>query len=215
MYQPMLYIHWKQARLPLLPFVVAAFGLPLMSVQGLGSPFGELSLANGYSALMGLSLPLYPTLAFLTGAALALTGWNWDHQYNHVYALSLPLARWEYTMLKMGAGLVLALVPTFALWISAHIASSVIALPEGLRAYPNALTFRFFLAMLLSYSLVFAMAAGTVKTSVWVLSGVVAAFVIGMAVFGSLGLDDVAIQYLWRAGGPLEVFTGTWALIDV
>jgi len=211
----MLYIHWKQARLPLLPFVVAAFGLPLMSVQGLGSPYGELSLASGFSELLGLSLPLYPVLAFLTGAALALTAWNWDHQYNHVYALSLPLARWEYTLLKMGAGLVLALVPTFALWISAQIASSVIALPEGLRAYPNALTFRFFLATLLSYALVFAMAAGTVKTSVWALSGAAGAFVIGMVVFGSLGVDDVAIQYLWRAGGPFEVFTGTWALIDV
>ena len=36
MYQPMLFIHWKQVRLVLIPFVIAAFGLPLMVIQGLG-----------------------------------------------------------------------------------------------------------------------------------------------------------------------------------
>lgn len=215
MYQPMLYIHWKQARLPLLPFIVAAFGLPLMSIQGLGAALGEGFVPGAYSALNTLSLPIYPVLAFLTGVGLALTAWNWDHQLNHVYALSLPVARWEYSMLKMGAGVVLALIPTVALWIGAHAASLAVALPEGLQAYPNQLAFRFFLAVLLSYALVFAMASGTVKTNLWVLSGVIVAFVTGVSVLEYMGLADVVVQFLWRAGGPFEVFTGNWALIDV
>jgi hypothetical protein len=215
MYQPMLYIHWKQAQLPLLPFVVAAFALPLLSIQGLGSLMGVSAFDNAYSDVAVMLLPLYPALAFLTGVGLALTAWNWDHQLNHVYALSLPIARWEYAMLKMGAGLVLALLPTVALWVGAHVASAAVALPEGLHAYPNQLAFRFFLAVLLSYALVFAMASGTVKTSLWVVSGAIAAFVAGVWVLETFGLTDVASQYLWRAGGPFEVFTGSWALIDV
>jgi hypothetical protein len=211
----MLFLHWKQARLPLLPFVVAAFGLPLLSIQGLGSIAGAGAFDYAYSDPASTSLPIYPVLALLTGVVLALTAWNWDHQLNHVYALSLPIARWEYAMLKMGAGLVLALVPAVALWIGAHVASAALVLPEGLHAYPNQLAFRFFLAVLLSYALIFAMAAGTVKTSLWVLSGAIVALVAGVWIFETFGLTEVALQYLWRAGGPFEVFTGSWALIDV
>ncbi len=214
MYQPMLYMHWKQASLPLLPFAIAAFGLPLLSVQGLGP---EL-MSNGvyaYSPLAVLSLPAYPILAFLTGAGLALTSWNWDHQLGHVYALSLPLARWEYAMLKMGAGAVLALIPVSALWIGAHVASAAVDLPVGLNAYPNQLGIRFLLAVALSYALIFAMASGTMKTNLWILSGAIAAIVGGGWILSSLGLVDAALQLLWRAGGPFEVFTGNWALIDV
>jgi hypothetical protein len=214
MHKPMLFIHWKQARLPLLPFAIGAFGLPLLSIQGLGGALGEDAFA-AYSAFAALALPIYPLLAFLTGVTLALTAWNWDHQLNHVYALSLPLARWEYAMLKMGAGIVLALIPTVALWIGAQVASAAVVLPEGLHAYPNQLTVRFFLAVLLSYALVFAMASGTIKTNLWVISAAIGTVVVGGSIFASLELADAALQYLGRAGGPLEVFTGSWALIDV
>jgi len=215
MYQPMLFIHWKQASVPLLPFVVAAFGLPLVSVQGIDGDLGSGGLMAASSPLAMLSLPVYPILAFLTGAGLALTSWNWDHQQNHVYALSLPLARWEYAMLKMGAGAVLGLIPVTALWIGAHVASAAVTLPVGLTAYPNELGLRFLLAVGLSYALVFAMAAGTMKTNLWVLSGVMAAAVGGTWILAWFGLADAAVQMLWSAGGPFEVFTGNWALIDV
>jgi hypothetical protein len=215
MYQPMLFIHWKQARLPLLPFSVAAFGLPLVSIQGLGGSLTESQFDYAFSAWATLSLPIYPALAFLTGVVLALTAWNWDHQLKHVYALSLPLSRWEYAMLKMGAGVVLTLIPTVLMWLGAHAASAAVSLPEGLHAYPNQLAFRFFLATLLSYSLLFAMAAGTVKTSLWLVSTIVAAFVASVVILDAFNFADAALQYLWRAGGPFEVFTGSWALIDV
>jgi hypothetical protein len=216
MYQPMLFIHWKQASWPLLPISVAAFGLPLLSVQGMGGDVGEGGLfAAAYSPLAVIGLPLYPILAFLAGAALALTSWNWDHQQNHVYALSLPLARWEYAMLKMGAGAVLALIPVTALWLGAHIASVSVTLPVGLSAYPNELGARFLLAVALSYTLFFAMAAGTMRTNLWIVSAAISALVIGVPILVSLGFADAALQLLWRPGGPFEVFTGNWALIDV
>ncbi len=215
MYQPMLFIHWKQSRLLLLPLVVAAFGLPLLSVQGLGDALRADSFAAAYSEWGALSLTIYPMLAFLVGVCLALTAWNWDHRLNHVYALSLPLARWEYAMLKMSAGVLLALIPVGAVWIGAHVASAVAVLPAGLSAYPNQLALRFLFAVLLSYALVFAMAAGTTRTTLWIVSGAVAVLVVGAWVLGSVDLADAALQMLWRAGGPFEVFTGSWALIDV
>ena len=121
----------------------------------------------------------------------------------------------------------LALVPATALWIGAHVAAASVALPEGLNAYPNQLAFRFLLASVLSYALLFAMAAGTIKTTVWVASSIVATFVFAGLLqaalqlsFPTLGLEqfsffDATTNWLVRAGGPFEVFVGNWALIDV
>ena len=228
MYQPMLFVHWKQARLLLIPFVMAAFGLPLLQVQGLGpGPGGEAVTLSAVAIVSAYQiwLPVFPLFAAAVGAMLALTAWNWDHQHQHVYALSLPLARWEYAMLKMGAGVVLLLIPAGALWLGSHVAAAAVSLPDGLRAYPNELALRFLLSTLLAYALFFAMAAGTIKTTVWVVTGVIAFFFVGdllsrgLAVYVPL-FEDVNIaaevaRWFVSAGGPLEVFTGNWALIDV
>jgi hypothetical protein len=228
MYQPMLFMHWKQVRLVLIPFVIAAFGLPLLSLQGLptapgadGTPIEVYALVSGFQ----LWQPLFPFLALAIGVVLALTSWNWDHQLNHVYALSLPLARWEYAMLKMGAGAALALVPAAALWAGAHVAAASLDIPEGLRAYPDQLALKFFLAIMLAYALLFAMAAGTVKTTAWLLAAVAAGFVgvallsgpVGLFVPGVRGVNVLLIfvRSLTALGGPFQVFAGNWSLIDV
>lgn len=228
MYQPMLYVHWKQVRLGLIPFILGAFALPLLMVQGLGVPPGmEATSLEAYRIVseFQLWLPFYPFLALAVGMTLALSSWNWDHQLKHVYALSLPVARWEYAMLKMGAGALLAMLPVAALWLGAHLAVASIELPQGLHAYPNQLALRFGLATLISYSVLFAMAAGTIKTTVWIVSGIIA-----FVFLGNLANDFLAIYYdffartsivlavfewLSQSPGPMEVFTGNWALIDV
>lgn len=230
MYQPMLYLHWKQIRWFLIPGVIASFGLPLVSVQGLGAPATMEGIVYGAPEIMRLPqvwLPFFPLLAGLIGVTLALSAWNWDHKLGHVYALSLPLSRSEYAMLKMGAGAMLLLVPSAAMWVGAHAASVSVTLPEGLHTYPNQVAARFLFAALIAYAAVFAMAAGTVKTTMWIVSGVLV-FVIG----GSVGLDIVAevfgldglgrleivgdaVRWLTHTPGPFEVFTGNWSLIDV
>jgi len=221
MVQPMLLVHWKQARLLLIPFVVAAFGLPLLLVQGFGGGDTDASVSlEAYRLLAAYQiwLPYFPLMAGSIGAVIALTAWNWDHRYGHVYALSLPVARWEYAMLKMGAGAALVLLPAAALWIGAHLASSSVTLPEGLRAYPNHLAFRFFLASLVSYAVFFALAAGTIRTTVWIVSVALTALV-GVALidaaFQSNDLIYSLTGWILRARGPFAVFTGNWALIDV
>jgi len=228
MHQPMLYVHWKQIRLALLPFTVAAFGLPLLVVQGVGTPLSPLLVRQPAYSLVAdaaLWLPFFPLLATAIGITLALSAWNWDHQIKHVYALSLPVSRWEYAMLKMGAGAVLALLPTTALWVGAHVAALSVDLPAGLHAYPNQLAARFLLATLVSYSMLFAMAAGTIKTTVWLFTGV-AIFVVGGFIvndmlayqhefFQRINVVEEVFNWLWNAPGPLEVFSGNWSLIDV
>ncbi|HKJ03823.1 MAG TPA: hypothetical protein VJ997_15255 [Longimicrobiales bacterium] len=227
MYQPMLFLHWKQIKVVLIPFVVAAFALPLLSVQGLGASGNAGEDVMAY-VLLGLNqswLPLFPALAAAIGITLALSAWNWDHQLNHVYALSLPLPRWEFALLKMGAGAVLTTLPGVAFWLGAHLAASSVTLPAGLHAYPDALALRFFLAILLAYSLFFALAAGTVKTTMVLASGLLAFLVVGGAVNGYLGnsfeffrhtnIVDSFFKVLASSHGPLEVFSGSWTLFDV
>jgi hypothetical protein len=228
MYQPMLYMHWKQIRLVLIPLVLASFGLPLVAVAGLGAAPGASATSLNASVVinaLGVWLPFFPALALAIGVILALSAWNWDHRLGHVYALSLPLTRMEYALLKMGAGAALVLLPAAAMWLGANVAAASVALPAGLHAYPNQLAIRFLLATLIAYSTLFAMAAGTVKTSVWIVGGslgLILAGIIGSDLlilrYGVLDQTDLvgrALTWLLNAPGPLEVFTGNWSLIDV
>jgi len=225
MYQPMLFLHWKQVRIVLIPFVVAAFALPLYAVHQMGGTgtdalqaYFVLSLAEGLR-------PVFPALAAATGIMLALSAWNWDHQIGHTYSLSLPLPRWRFATLKMGAGATLSLLPALAFWGGAQVATASITLPAGLHAYPNALALRFFMVMLVSYAVFFALASGTVKTASIIASAVLLFLIVGGALGTSLGqffptlhgvnLVDEAISILAGKHGPFEVFSGAWSLIDV
>jgi hypothetical protein len=230
MFRQLLLIHWKGLRFGLLPFILLAFGLPLVVVQGLYS--GTLAERQGAAlpqmVLSGVSMwaPLFPLLATVTGATIALSAWTWDHRAGHVYALSLPLPRWRYVMMKMGAGALLLLIPCLALWLGALIASSAAEIPEGLRAYPTALAFRFLLTSLVLYGLLFALAAGTMRTALWILGTFLFVLFFGGTITGFLGHTLVPSLEGWsfldRLGdamlywpGPFDVITGSWMLIDV
>lgn len=225
MYQPMLSLHWKQIRIVLIPFVLAAFGLPLLTIQGLGTlggtvnlePLDALRVAQGW-------LYAYPILAGAVGVTMALSAWNWDHQLNHVYSLSLPISRRQYALTRMGAGALLALLPVGAFWVGSLVASAAVHLPAGLHTYPNALAFRFLLAVMVSYATVFALAAGTIRTTIIVLSSVLAFFVVGGVAQSYLSLFFPTLQHLDVVGdtlavlstvGPFAVFAGSWLFIDV
>ena len=228
MYQPMLFLHWKQVRMALALLTVAAFGLPLLAIEGLGTPPGwDAPSLEAYRLVLGFQawLPAFPFLAGSVGVTLALTAWHWDHQQNHVYSLSLPLTRWEFAMAKMGAGVTLALIPVVAFWMGAHVASASLTLPTGLNAYPNELTVRFLFAILLAYGLTFALAAGTVKTTLWVIGAVFGFIFFGLVVndllapyiayFDQVNVLEAVGEWLLTTPGPLEVFSGSWSLIDV
>jgi hypothetical protein len=221
----MLFIHWKTVRWALAPLVVASFALPLLSVRGMGG--GDPVEVDTVSSLMGTAtvwLPFFPVLAAAVGVILGLSAWHWDHRYNHVYALSLPISRARYATVKFGAGALLALLPAAGLMAGSLLAMIAVDIPEGLRAYPLQLAARFFIAIVTLYAVLFALAAGTVRTTVIVLS-----VVCGLPILALLGatylrdalplLDGIDVGY-WITRtiedfGPVRIFLGNWALIDV
>lgn len=228
MYKSLLFLHWKQIKYALIPAVIASFGLPLLMVSGLGSPAGVRGTPlEAYQIIGELNewLYMFPTLAASIGVVIALSAWNWDHQYNHVYALSLPVTRFEYVLNKLLAGATLALIPVSGLWIGAHVASLAVDLPTGLNAYPNQLAVRYLFAMLLMYGMFFAFASGTKATTVKIMSVVAVVLFVGITgndllaeyfpYFERVHVIEAVMNSLVDAPGPFQVFTGNWALIDV
>jgi hypothetical protein len=215
-----LYVHWKAVRLGLVPATLAAFGLPLLVAQGL--PHAELvrSTTPTSDALAGTVYwtAFFPVLAALLGALLALSAWNWDHRGSHVYALSLPISRGRYALLKFSAGALLALLPLAGILMGSVLAIVASDVPDGLHAYPLPLAGRFLTSTLVAYAVVFALAAGTIRTTVIVLSVLIA--VPTILSMGQLRpyLGDASVSFWITQAlrfGPFRIFYGNWALFDV
>ena len=228
MFKKILLVQWSAMKLPLLPMVIAAFALPLASVQGrfllsLGTPTDRAA-----SALMVLQpwLPFYPALAVIVGVSIALGIWAWDLQGKHVYALTLPMTRRHYVLLKMAAGASLVILPGVALWIGAMAATASADVPSGLNVYPTAVAVRFGLASLLAYGATFALSAWSGRKALIVVSLVAGALVLAdvgvVALSGTFapeltGFSPTAwvLESLSRTPGPFGLFTGNWSMIDV
>ena len=231
MFRQILFVNWKAARFGLLPLIMAAFALPLLSVRfvRIMGTISESSTVRG-AELMGVVssfAPAYPALAFVLGTVLALMVWNWDHRGDHVYPLSLPMQRWKYVLFKLGAGGVILLIPVAVLWFGSLLAVSTLDIPDGLRAFPTAITFRFLLASLISFAVFFALAAGTMRTAVFLLIALVLLVFLGetappfvgrlfeMPALANFHFLDWTLNALVTWPGPFEVFVGNWMLIDV
>src|SRR5712692_2265486 len=98
-----LYTQWKWSRLALLLTVLAAFALPVLSVQGVTQ--GDVSRWEVREMLVHFQSygVAYPLLAAAVALLMGLTAWGPDHRGRHVYALSLPVPRWHYALLRFGA----------------------------------------------------------------------------------------------------------------
>lgn len=218
MFKQILYTQWKWTRLPLLVFALGGFALPVLSARFVHPSFrGSWETQGMLEDLYGLSW-LYPALAGVLGLMVALATWAPDHRGKHVYALSLPLPRWYYALLRFSAGALLLLLPVFSLCAAGVIASLTTTLPAGLHAYPILITVKFGLATMLAYTIFFAISAGTSRTAGYILGAM--ALIVLVELFTSLlgaqvhVLETVLYQiYIWP--GPLEIFTGRWLLFDV
>ena len=218
MFRQIFLTQWKWARLLVLAAAVCAFTIPLSSVQSLG---GEVTgWVDGQTVLRAMRSygGLYALLAAALGVAIAISSWSLDHRTRHVYALSLPVDRWRFALMRFGGGALLILIPAFALWVSALVATATVDIPPGLEAFPTSIAIRFAFAALVSFAIFFACAAGTVRTAGWVLGGVTV--VVMMLVFAEplhlpAMFQDVFERILFTWPGMFEVFTGRWMLIDV
>lgn len=223
----MLKLHWKASKWVLLPFLIAAFGLPLYGGRAAWGAGDVDLLMRSWQVLESAAVTslIYAPLAALLGATVALTAWNWDHQKGHVYPLSLPIDRWRYSTAKFSTGLILLAIPTGMMAFGGMVTAQLIDLPTGLNVYPFSIAFQFYLASATAYSIFFALAAGTIKTTVLVISTLAAVVFFGDGVMDFVGnfvegADDVRVAgSLFKAVvsgfGPLRVFAGNWMLIDV
>ncbi len=221
----MLKLHWKASRWLLLPLVLGAFLIPFTTWTGgpMTNLIGQPGI--GYFSHSAQMAAFYPALAALAGMILALTAWNWDHQKAHVYPLSLPISRTRYSVLKFGSGVVLLLLPTIVLGLTALGVSNLVDLPAGLRSYPLELTGRFFLAGTTAYAFWFALASGTIRTTVLLIVGLVlflfladplTEFVAGVVPrLEGVNPSRSFLHFMTADWGPLRVFVGNWMLIDV
>jgi hypothetical protein len=105
-----------------------------------------------------------------------------------------------------------------ALAVGAGVAAIAATVPSELHAYPGALSLRFALAVVVAYSIFFAISSGTTRTAGYVLS-VVGAVVVVQLLFrvsgGSTNLLTAIFDRMVTWPGPFEIFSGRWMLIDV
>jgi hypothetical protein len=211
-FRPLLGLQWKASKWAVVILLPLLIGLPIV-VMSFGRRFSRDAFSSpAFDMVRAVELwsPVFPILAALTGAAFALAAWAWDHNTNHIYALSLPIERWRYALLKMAAGAVTLALPVLALFIGALIATATTTLPDGLRAYPVSFAFRFLFAALIVYAIMFALAAGTMRTTLRVALALVVLVTLG----GIFALDDI-VRILATWPGPFAVFGGNWMMIDV
>src|SRR2546426_7129741 len=129
MFRVMLYSQWKWSRLIVALGSVAAFALPIISVQGAARADASPLQAGELLQAVQSWGTLYPVLAAALGLLVAIATWAPDHRGRHVHALSLPLPRWRYVLLRFGAGLVLLTPSMIAVLVGALLASVTATLP--------------------------------------------------------------------------------------
>ena len=218
MFREILYTQWKWTGLGLVAAAVFAFALPILTVQTAGTADPTWLDARALLAELQSWSQWYPLLALAIGLLAGTTAWTNDHRVRHVYALTLPLPRWHYVLLRYGAGLVLLVVPCITFAAGAALASATATIPPGLNTYAMAIAIRFALAIVLAYSIFFAISAGTTRTAGYVLSAI-GGFVVLQLMFTLSGSNtDLFTRVFDRVvtwPGPFEIFTGRWMLIDV
>ena len=218
MFREILRTQWKWARLLVLAACVAAFSLPIFAVQPLGYEVDGWTDGTAVLRAMRSFSTMYALLAGAVGLAIGISAWSADHRGRHVYALSLPVSRSRFALMRLGAGALLVMLPAVSLWIGALTAVASVSVPPGLEAFPTSLAIRFLLASMLAYAIFFSIASGTARTAGWVLGVLTGVLLLG--IFGgewafTRGITGQLEMLLLTWPGVLEVFTGRWMLIDV
>jgi len=197
---------------------VAGFMVPIMAVQRAGfvNPSGW-DIAEMLTMVESAG-SLFPLLAIVLGLLLAVAAWSPDHRGQHVYALTLPIPRWHYVVLRFAAGTVLLIPVIAAVWVGGLVATDAATIPEGLRVYPGTIALRFGLAALVAYAAVFALAAGTKRTAA-IIFGTLVGIILVQALLELAAIRVDVLRYtllpLTDWPGPFEMLFGRWMLINV
>lgn len=205
---------WKWTRGVLLLIAVTTFALPLLSLRSSAGARDDFSFISSIQAwAVG-----YAFAAAGLGLLVGILSWSYDHRLRHVYALSLPVERWRYSLMRFTGGLALISLPVATLFVSAEIVAHSSLIPPMLHAYPVALTLRFAFAALVAYSVFFAISSATPRTAGYILGTIGLLLVLDIVLRSAGSRIDVlghVTDILLATPGLLAVFGGRWMLIDV
>lgn len=214
MFRAILVTQWKGSRVLVLLATIVAFALPIACLQKARDAYNP----QEFVASMQMWAGGYALLAAAIGLLVAMAAWQPDHLGKHVYALSLPVSRARYTALRFGAGAVFLIPPVIALLIGALVVAASDAIPDGLHAYPLALTIRFAFASAVAYAIFFSIASGTSQTA-GVIIGLIAAVLFTQYLLSvtnaNVDLLTPIGEFIFVRPGILSVFAGRWMLVDV
>jgi hypothetical protein len=215
MFRIILWSQWRESRIAVLLLSAVALVLPTWSLWGAGT--GPWAAWDLLSASQSSSMA-YPLLALVAALALAFGAWRPDHRTRHIYALTLPVSRSRYLMLRYTAGMVLLSVIGVALAIGTGGATVWRTLPAHLYAHPFGIALRFILAGFAAYTLVFAIRGVTARTARLIASLLLVLVAVSLLT-ELLGFDWNPLVHAFDAMlgryGPLAPFRTTWMLIDV
>jgi hypothetical protein len=197
---------------------IVSFALPAFLWRAVhdtySRPFSGAEVMRGFEVLG----PALVVVAIFCGILLVAQPWAVDSNTRHVYALSLPIPWSQYVSMRFGAGAILLLVPTIALWLGTLFVLTLVQIPPSLHAYPGTLALRFLLGALVAYSLTFAIQYVSGKKAAHLLLGLalgLAAIFFLAEIAGAERITATVLKFLVRWPGPLAVFSDPWMLIDV
>lgn len=217
MFRAVLMSFWRESRLAVILLAGIAFAAPLLSLRGAWTAADPWTSWDLLGAAARWS-PGYPVIALAAALALAAGAWWPDHRMKHVYALTLPVARSRYLWLRYVAGLSLLLAIGASLLLGSLLATTRIALPPLLQAYPGGLSLRFCLAGLSAYTLLFALSGLTPRMARLIVAVCCALVIVTVAAeLLSLGWNPIAgvVDALLGPYSPLSIFRARWMLVDV
>jgi hypothetical protein len=217
MFRQLLAVQWKATRVAVLLATLIGFMIPITSVESISNLTGYAAEAGNVVFQMQSFGVGYAMLAAGTGLVFAVLAWSQDHRGRHVYALSLPVLRSRYALMRLASGALFLLLPTLGVLAGSLIGLSIVHVPAGLHGYPVALTLRFFLASAVAYAVFFAISASTQRTAGIVLGSIAAVLLVAFVLAATIQYDLISQvgSLLFNTPGLLAVFTGRWMLVDV
>ncbi|HEY9228698.1 MAG TPA: hypothetical protein VIP11_18730 [Gemmatimonadaceae bacterium] len=213
-WRAMLETQWKSTRGLMLFAALVMFAVPLFSLYtSVGARTDAIFIMTMQSWAVA-----YTLCAAGLGLLMGMQSWSQDHRLRHVYALSLPIPRWQFVLHRFTIGLLLLVLPMVTLFIGAEIVAHSSLVPQTLTAYPVALTLRFVFATLVAYAVFFSISSATARTAGYILGAVTVVFA-GQILLSAIGVRlDLAGRFadlVLASPGLLAVFSGRWMLIDV
>jgi hypothetical protein len=217
MFKQVMFVQWKWTRNSLLAMSVLVTIAPALVMRIALREWVVVS-ASDLITVTNILGAMFALAAICAGVVVQDASVRPDIEGRYIYALSLPV-RWQALLVRrIGAGLILLIIPALFVWIGGTLATSLIVIPDSLHSYAGGVAMRFFLASVLSFAVwsVVVRYSGK-KSAAMVLAALLVLILLPVALLlaGKGYLIETMFRALIESPSPFSVFTSRWALLDV